>query len=58
MLALSTKGWELHLVDEYVINADGEVWLLTGLDAFTPSEQKRNRRVHRYSGNSNSSCDW
>lgn len=47
-----------HWVDQYVINADGEVWLLLGLDAFRPSEQKKNHRVFRYSGNSDKKCDW
>jgi hypothetical protein len=45
-------------VDGYVINADGEVWHLTSLDAFRPSDQKNNRRVYRYKGNSNPSCNW
>ena len=47
-----------HGIDQYVINADGEVWRLLGMDSFTPSRQKGNRLVYKYSGNSNPSCNW
>lgn len=45
-------------VDEYTINADGEIWKLSALDAFRPSVQKYNRKMWKYDGNTNPSCNW
>jgi hypothetical protein len=42
--------------DEYVINADGEVWRLPSYLQF--SEQSTNRIFYRYKGNGNPACNW
>jgi len=42
--------------DEYVINADGEVWQLPRDLMF--SEQSGNRLFWKYKGNSDASCNW
>ena len=42
--------------DGYVVNADGEVWKLPKYLLF--SEQSGNNLVTKYTGNSNSACNW
>lgn len=42
--------------DEYVMNANGEVWNLPSYLSFP--EQAGNRKFWKISGNSNSTCDW
>lgn len=45
-------------VNSYVVSADGEVWMLPAFLIYTPSQQASNRRMWRYSGNANPSCNW
>lgn len=49
-----TVVWQTR--DEYVVNADGEVWHLPSYLQW--SQQASNRLLYKYKGNSNSSCDW
>ena len=42
--------------DEYVINADGEVWHLPKHLWF--SDQRTNREFWNYTGNANAACNW